>query len=392
MLASLLIGALIFTQAAMPTSSAPDVYVTNTLDGTVAVVNGTSVHTTIPVMDLRGVGTSPKETALSPNGSTLYTLSHANVPGKRFWITEINTRTAKYTGRAPIDFTPYQFVVTPDGKQAFVRNHARITAVNLQTGKPTYLRNLFPIDETLSPDGRTLYVAEDNGDLLAVNTATDAITTTLHNSNQDEAVAVSPDGKSVYVLSFSQVRVIDAATNTVTATIPLPQTSVHGGRYHQHLAVTPDGQRLFAYTAGAPTYSVVDLTNNSVLNTFTPQRGLRTLAFAPHGPLAYGTGSGIGYTIDTSTGAIDSTNTTAFTGGTHSIALTSDDTKAMVTEEPTNTVTEIDIATNTAAAKIEVGLEPYGVSVDPDGHAFVANEVSSTVSVVDVATATVINT
>jgi YVTN family beta-propeller protein len=79
-------------------------------------------------------------------------------------------------------------------------------------------------------------------------------------------VAVSPDGSKVYVtndFSFS-VSVIDTATNTVTATIPLTVGSHPFG-----VAVTPDGSKVFvANEQSQPgSVSVIDAATNAVTAT-----------------------------------------------------------------------------------------------------------------------------
>jgi YVTN family beta-propeller protein len=58
-------------------------------------------------------------------------------------------------------------------------------------------------------------------------------------------VAITPDGSKVYVADgfngfYGPVSVIDTATNTVTATIP-----VVGGSAHFGVAVTPDGSKVY---------------------------------------------------------------------------------------------------------------------------------------------------
>src|SRR5215471_7070473 len=57
---------------------------------------------------------------------------------------------------------------------------------------------------------------------------------------------------------------------------------------------------------------------------------------------------------------------------------------AYVTNSLSNTVSVIDMATNTVVATVPVGIEPIGVAITPDGtHAYVANLFSDTVSVID---------
>src|SRR5712671_3141612 len=63
-----------------------------------------------------------------------------------------------------------------------------------------------------------------------INTATNTVIATIPVGNLPFAVAVSPDGRKVYVtddtsnLHSDTMSVIDTATNTVTATIPVGVT------------------------------------------------------------------------------------------------------------------------------------------------------------------------
>jgi YVTN family beta-propeller protein len=70
-------------------------------------------------------------------------------------------------------------------------------------------------------------------------------------------------------------------------------------------------------------------------------------------------------------------------------------TVAYVTNNGSNSVSVIDIVTNTVIATIPVGVNPAGVAISPDGtRAYVANSsfLHNTVSVIDIVTNTVIAT
>ena len=60
---------------------------------------------------------------------------------------------------------------------------------------------------------------------------------------------------------------------------------------------------------------------------------------------------------------------------------------AYITNERDNTVSVIDLATNSVIATVDVGLSPDGVAVTPDGKkVYVTNKYSTTVSVIDTST------
>jgi YVTN family beta-propeller protein len=58
----------------------------------------------------------------------------------------------------------------------------------------------------VSPNGSTVYVGDseaNNNDIFVINTSTDTITQTVPVGNEADAVAVSPDGKYVYVANLN---------------------------------------------------------------------------------------------------------------------------------------------------------------------------------------------
>jgi len=76
-------------------------------------------------------------------------------------------------------------------------------------------------------------------------------------------LAGTPDGSKVYVTNgapLNTVSVIDTATNTVSATIPV-------GADPSGVAVTPDGSKVYVGNFGSNTVSVIDTATNTVSAT-----------------------------------------------------------------------------------------------------------------------------
>jgi YVTN family beta-propeller protein len=64
---------------------------------------------------------------------------------------------------------------------------------------------------------------QSDATVSVINTATNAVIATVPVVGANPAgVAVTPDGKKVYVTSDNTVSVINTATNTVIATVPVP--------------------------------------------------------------------------------------------------------------------------------------------------------------------------
>ena len=74
----------------------------------------------------------------------------------------------------------------------------------------------------MTPDGGTAYVTDMNSDSVsAISTSTLRTIATVHVGRLPEAVAVTPDGRQVWVGNdlSGNITVINPATNTVTTTI-----------------------------------------------------------------------------------------------------------------------------------------------------------------------------
>src|SRR5207245_7492536 len=127
----------------------------------------------------------------------------------------------------------------------------------------------FPAGVAVTPDWKSVYVTADRGHKVAVidtatNTAVAIVELRPDPLNGPEwpwGVAVTPDGKRVYVanqtliciqpcnITFS-VSVIDTATNTVVAAVPLPVAPFA-------VAVTPDGKSVYVTGPDSSTVEVI---------------------------------------------------------------------------------------------------------------------------------------
>src|ERR1700687_5834557 len=96
-----------------------------------------------------------------------------------------------------------------------------------------------------------------------IDTATDTVVATVPMDVGVGGVAVSPDGSRVYVTPYS-IKVIDTATNTVTATIPNLGTT-------SYPTVSPDGTRLYVlnHTGGGDVIQVIDTATNTQVDTIS---------------------------------------------------------------------------------------------------------------------------
>ena len=110
------------------------------------------------------------------------------------------------------------------------------------------------------PAGPYAYVANsDDNTVSVIDTATNTVTATVPVGSGPFAVAVNPQGTKAYVVNFfsNNVSVIDTATNTVTATVPV-------GSYPGGVAVIPDGKKVYVANRKRNNVSVIKTDSNTV--------------------------------------------------------------------------------------------------------------------------------
>jgi YVTN family beta-propeller protein len=239
-----------------------------------------------------------------------------------------------------VGFSPLYVVFSPDGTSAYVTNR----------GRPTDLYGTVSVINALP--GLT------------------SVTGTIPVGKYPEGIAITPDGKQVYVMNIidSTVSVINTSTNTVSATIPIP------GLIGYEMVTSPVSTKAYvsAYCTSGPNVGacevVIDTTTNTVSGTLPGLASGETsygMAITPDGKRLY-LANGV---------SVDDNNN--YNGS--------------------NTVGVIDIASSTQIATISVTPEPFDIAISPDGtKAYVAgadpnypNGTYGVLSVIDTASNTV---
>jgi YVTN family beta-propeller protein len=273
-----------------PTSviGSPDgskIYVANSGIGQVSIVD-TSSNTVIGVAaDGGGVSTPGYGLALAPNGK-LY-VSCASTAGRLRTIIIDSTQNriiSSVSGAG--DMAPFGLAVTPDGSRLYCSTMTSGLAV-IDTGSNSLITNIRVAcgmsGVAVSPDGKKVFVslpsALKNG-VSVIDTASNNVIGQLPTAHAS-GMAVSPDSSKLYVgnIASNVVTVVDLTSNTVTASIPV-------GIYPADLALTADGSMLYVANSntsgmlqvmnGAPSsVSVISTATNAVVATVpvgsTPQ-------------------------------------------------------------------------------------------------------------------------
>ena len=127
------------------------------------------------------------------------------------------------------------------------------------------------------------YVANASTSTVSViDTATNTVVATIPVGSSPQRLAVTPNGAFAYVPNSgnANVSVINTATNTVVATVPV-------GFFPQGVAITPNGTFAYVANVAVNTVSVINTATNTVTATIPGLQNPDFVAFTPNGAFAY---------------------------------------------------------------------------------------------------------
>jgi len=250
-----------------------------------------------------------------------------------------------------------------------------------------------------APDGSHYYISnEAESTLDVVDPKTLKVTRNIPLSGHPNNIAVSKDGKRVYVsiaVAPGAVDVIDTASLEKVKSIPV-KGAVH------NTYVTPDGKYAVAGSIPSKTITVIDTQTETPAWSLTMDLGIRPMAFYtnPDGSTKWIfvqlTGFNGFAVVDFATRKeinriklpdLPPGKAPFLVGGneSHGMAITSDGRTLIVNSRLNTAIYSYSLPDLRLLGSTDVGLSPDWVTLTPDGKkAYVANAGSNSVSVVDI--------
>lgn len=209
----------------------------------VALVD-TALHVELGRIDVRAVNCrSPWRATITPAGDQVYVACYAS-------DTVVIIDTATHTIVAAISGIgrPFDIAFTPEGDYALVgsANANQIAVINTQTHALSAITTPWPTRNIdVHPYLKRAYVSGDGNALLVVDTSTFSLAQPIQQAGIPEGVAVSADGRYVFVTTRygATLIVLDAFENSVHAIL-----SGINSRYVVDVVAVPDGSAI--YVAG----------------------------------------------------------------------------------------------------------------------------------------------
>ena len=252
-----------------------------------------------------------------------------------------------------------------------------------------------------APDGSHYYISnEAESTLDVVDTKTLKVTRSIPLSGHPNNIAVSKDGRRVYVsiaMAPGAVDVIDTASLEKVKSIPV-KGAVH------NTYVTPDGKCVISGSIPSKTITVIDGQTETPVWSLTMDLGIRPMAFStnPDGSTKWIfvqlTGFNGFAVVDFATHKeinriklpeLPPGKAPFLVGGneSHGMAITSDGKTLIVNSRLNSSIYTYSLPDLKLLGAAEVGHSPDWVTLTPDGKtAYVANAGSNSVSVVDLKT------
>jgi len=338
--------------------------------------------------------------AITPDGAILLAVN----PDSNS-LTLVDTANRSVLAEISVGVDPRTVAVDDTGQRAYVANRGNdcISVVDLSATQiiTQVVVGHQPYGVVVSPSGEWLYVAEQGANqVIALNTTTLKAVQTYPTADRPSGLALTNDGKTLYVTHLLTNTISVLPTQSRVIYLPLVENSTPQETFAVYHSPTNPTQR--------------QSTNQQSTIPIWPDSNLvQSIVISPDGQRAYiphtrSNSSNLALTFDTTVFPVVSlvdlgTNKhlvgQQFDLGTldppgvglpFDAALTPDGEELWVVNAASNDLTIVNLVTRQLAAHIEVGDNPRGIVLSPQGDlAYVNNTLAGTISVIDTTAYTV---
>ena len=343
----------------------------NGSDRPTTVLDPTALVAQISAADLAVAGTASVTVFNSEPGSgsspavslPIVPVPAATHPKADFWV-----------GYA-ISGRPHGVTVAPSGRlyvSLIDGNAVRRGSVdpNGQSFSPSLAVGSQPAHVAIDPQGLHAYTANQSGQSVSVIDAeSNTVSSTIPLSEQGFNVLVSSTEKRVYVSTEAgHLLVFDTETLQQIASIPV-------GHAANGIALDATNRRLYVSSVADATITAIDLSNNTVVRTYTVSGMPQRIALSPDRQELYIASEAVGLEIlDLAAGT--RTTVTGVTPGAVGLALSPDGEQIYVANPPQHVVQIVNRATRQIFRNIGGIGSPRNVAFEPHGTAAVVTDES----------------
>jgi DNA-binding beta-propeller fold protein YncE len=205
-------------------------------------------------------------------------------------VLPLNVVTNTFGPPIRVGLGPDAIVFAPNGKTAYVadggpgavqRPTHTVAVIDTTTGRRSRFINVAPKPFALAitPDGTTVYALSTVG-VTPIRTATKQSGELITTGKDPDAIAVTPNGKTLYVANGGSSTVTPVSTTTGK-----PGRPIRVGNGPGYLAVSSDGRAV--YVVGTGSVTVIRTATNTASKPVPINGTLSGVVFAPNGKTAY---------------------------------------------------------------------------------------------------------
>jgi YVTN family beta-propeller protein len=287
----------------------------------------------------------------------------------------------------PIDESPTAVAISPDGLFAYVLmygdGNTALTIIDTVSHSTDVIQlegDSQDGDVAVSPDGKTIYVADEDDDSVEIIDALTHAVTVVDGFSSPQGIAVSPDGSTVYVANSSS-NTLDVMTNINTSQQTYTIMPIAVGQYPLGVAVSPDGSTVYVANNDEDTLSVItdiNVSGNTFSHTNVPV-GVRPtdVAVSPDGSTIYVTNNGDWSTPNSGSvsivNALSLATSAPLTGYDETVGIAVSPSGSNIVFSSLNRVTIVNTVTG-AETGFDITGNLKGVAISPNGStAYIAN-------------------